>query len=100
MIERWWLAVPTTSQSNEVLFENGQHRDVFKIDEGTLEVTAVSNQPIRTSLQVAGNSVLGRGARGPVPLHLIYEINKLRLSAGQPATLRLSLRVEGRTTND
>jgi hypothetical protein len=100
MIERWWLAVPTTSQSNEVLFENGQRRDVFKIDEGTLEVTAVSNQPIRTSLQVAGNSVLGRGARGPVPLHLIYEINKLRLSAGQPATLRLSLRVEGRTTND
>jgi hypothetical protein len=39
-----------------------------------------------------GDSPLGRGARGPVPLHLVYEAPGVRLTPGDPVTWQLTLR--------
>ena len=35
---------------------------------------------------------LGRGARGPIPLHLIYEARDVRVTPGQPVTWQMTLR--------
>jgi hypothetical protein len=44
------------------------------------------------SVQATGNSPLGRGARGAVPIHLVYEARDVQLTPGQPITWQLTLR--------
>jgi hypothetical protein len=44
------------------------------------------------SVQATGNSPLGRGARGAVPIHLVYEARDVQLTPSQPITWQLTLR--------
>ena len=44
------------------------------------------------SVQATADGPLGRGARGPVPLHLVYEARDVALAPGQPLTWTLTLR--------
>jgi hypothetical protein len=92
-IKRWWVAVPTTAARSEVLFDGGKRRDRLVSDAGTLEVSATADWPLAVSLQAAGGGALGRGARGGVPLHLVYEARDLSLKAGQPVRWRITLKV-------
>jgi hypothetical protein len=43
-------------------------------------------------MQATGDGPLGRGARGPVPLHLVYEARDVALTPGRPSTWTLTLR--------
>jgi hypothetical protein len=94
-VKRWRVAVPTTAARSEVLFDGGQRRDRFVSDSGTLEVSGTADWPLAVSLQAAGGGALGRGARGGVPLHLVYEARDVRLKAGEPARWRITLKAEG-----
>ncbi|MFL6333430.1 MAG: hypothetical protein ACJ754_09005 [Pyrinomonadaceae bacterium] len=91
-LKRWWVAVPTTAARSEVLFDGGQRRDRLVSDVGTLEVSATADWPLAVSVQAAGGGALGRGARGGVPLHLVYEARDVTLKAGRPAHWRITLK--------
>jgi hypothetical protein len=91
-IKRWWVAVPTTAARSEVNFDGGQRHDRFVSDGGTLEVSATADWPLAVSVQAAGGGALGRGARGGVPLHLVYEARDVSLKAGRPARWRITIR--------
>ena len=94
-LRRWWVALPTTAARNEILFDGGQRRDRFTSDSCALEVWATADWPLTVALSAAGDGALSRGARGPVPLHLVYESRGLRLAAGRAARWRVTLKVEG-----
>lgn len=97
-LRRWRVAVPTTAARSEVLLDGGLRRDRFVSDDGRLEVSATADWPMDISIQAAGGGPLGRGARGGVPLHLVYEARDIRLAAGLSARWRVTLKseVEGR----
>jgi hypothetical protein len=91
-VRRWRVAVPTTAARSEVLFDAGRRRDRLVSDDGTLEVSATADWPLAVSVQAPGGGALGRGARGGVPLHLVYEARDVSLKAGEPARWRITLK--------
>jgi hypothetical protein len=92
-IRGWWVAVPTTGERSEMLTSGMQRWDIFHFGQSGLAVAAKANWPLEISLLATGDTALGRGARGPLPLHLIYESRDLRLAPNQNAHWRLSLKV-------
>ena len=93
-VKRWWVAVPTTASSAQTQFKNGQRWDRMKVGESTLAIAANANWPLMTSLKASRDSPLGRGARAPIPLHLIYESRDLQLKPDKPAHWRLIFSLE------
>lgn len=93
-IRRWRLAVPTTSAQVETQWDDNVRADRFTSNEGTLEVKMLeASFPITTKLFATGNSPLGRGVRGAIPLHTIFESNFLHLEAGKQLSFRLRLSI-------
>jgi hypothetical protein len=96
-LRRWWVAVPTTAPQSETQFtREGQRLDRLAADEGMLDVAATADWPLSISLRATRDSPLGRGARGGVPLHLVYETRDLRLNPKRPARWRITLKAEGK----
>jgi hypothetical protein len=94
-IARWRVAVPTTGSSVATDVSEGIRTDTFTWRDGRLGVSVVrSDWPFTISVLAApGDTPLGRGARGAVPLHLRIEADRIALAAGVPAgwTLRLTV---------
>jgi hypothetical protein len=63
----------------------------FGQDRTELSVTGRADWPLKISLLATGDTALGRGARGPIPLHLIYESRDLRLEPNRANTWHLIL---------
>ncbi|HET6979545.1 MAG TPA: hypothetical protein VFI24_24645 [Pyrinomonadaceae bacterium] len=81
MIRRWRLAVPTTYDQVETNVLNGVRTDSFGSDKGSLEVSLTgANFPVKTSIMATGNSALGRGVHGAIPLHLVFEAKDVKAS--------------------
>jgi hypothetical protein len=95
-LRRWWIALPSTATSSEAAFANGQRWDRLREGDAALSVAVKADWPLSVSLLATGNSALGRGARGAVPLHLVYESRDLALTEKQSAHWRLTMRVEGK----
>ena len=94
-LRRWWVAVPTTASRSSVLSEGGRKLYGFSSDGGTLAVSATADWPLSDSVLATGDGPLGRGPRGAVPLHLVYEARGLKLAAGEPARWRITLTAGG-----
>jgi hypothetical protein len=91
-ISRWRLAVPSTYAQVETSVVNNTRVDRFTSAEGRLEVKMLeASFPMTATIFAAGDSPLGRGVRGPIPLHLIFESLKLRVQPGSPLRSRLAL---------
>jgi len=93
LIRRWWVAVPTTGERSEMLMSGTQRWDIFHSREPGLAVAARADWPLEISLLATGDTALGRGARAPLPLHLVYESRDLRLAPNQNAHWRLTMKV-------
>src|SRR5207244_1101732 len=78
-IRRWRVALPTTGDRNELTLAGTQRWDNFMSANSVLSVSGTSDWSMKTSIFATGDSALGRGARGPAPLHLVYESHDLRL---------------------
>ncbi|HEY0725546.1 MAG TPA: hypothetical protein VGD41_16420 [Pyrinomonadaceae bacterium] len=79
MIRRWRLVVPTTHDQVETGIVNGVRVDHFSSAKGTLDVRMFdSNFPLKTSIHATGNSALGRGVHGAIPLHLVFEAKDVK----------------------
>jgi hypothetical protein len=88
-IRRWRLVVPTSATSAE---ETGTGTLVAGPN-GQLSVAVTTPwASILRRVHATGDSRLGRGVRGPVPLHLIYEAPGVSLTPGQPVSWQLTLR--------
>ena len=73
-IRRWRLAVPTTHDQVETEYLNGGRVDHFSSAKGALDVRlSDANFPLKTSILASGNSALGRGVHGAIPLHVVFE---------------------------
>ena len=93
-IRSWRLAVPTTYEHVQTILKNGTRTDRFSSKEGGLEVSMVqASFPLTTELFAAGNSPLGRGVKGAIPLHAVFESHNLRVQPGNPLRTRLALTV-------
>ena len=89
-IRRWWIAVSSTTTHNESSQANGKRMDHFALqDRMNLSINALADWPLKTSLLATGDTALGRGARGAIPLHLIYESRNLLLQPDRAKTWHL-----------
>jgi hypothetical protein len=59
---------------------------------GTLGIVGGTSWATDVSTRATGNDSLGRGARGHIPVHLVFEAHDLRLSPGRPSSWHLTLR--------
>ena len=93
-IRRWWLAVPTTHDKVETDMVRGVRVDHFSSAKGRLDVSVMETGfPFKTSITATGNSVLGRGVHGAIPLHLVVEAENITVSSNNPLKCRISLTV-------
>ena len=90
-IRRWWIAVPTTAAHNESALFSGRRTDRFDLgqDRTELSITGWADWPLNKSLLATGDTPLGRGARGAIPLHLINESRDLRLEPNRARSWHL-----------
>jgi hypothetical protein len=94
-IRRWWLVVPTTYANVETRLVENVRSDLFTSSEGSLEVKMLTSSfPITTSIVAPGNSPLGRGVHGAIPLHLVFESSNPRVvQPNKPLHCSLALTV-------
>lgn len=94
-IRRWWLAVPTSYDTAEPQIEEttGVRVDRFSSRNGRLSIQRYGNFQVRTSIVATGNSALGRGVHGAIPLHLVYEARDLTVMPGKPLRMVVLLHV-------
>ena len=97
MIRRFSMMFTSTgSRVTTSVREGGRRVDRFESPDGPVEVDVMdSSVPLATSLQATGNSALGRGTRGPIPLVLQWQADNLVLQAGASLTWTLRLRAPG-----
>lgn len=92
-IRRWWVAIPTTAAACIPSTQENLRWNRFESPDGALEAAVpTADWPLAESLIAAGDGALGRGARGAVPLHWVFESRDLRLEPNHPVHWRLSLR--------
>ncbi|HKG62149.1 MAG TPA: hypothetical protein VKB05_20485 [Pyrinomonadaceae bacterium] len=73
-IRRWRLAVPSTYDQVETDVIKNARMDRFSSGKRSIEVRMLdANFPLQTSIVASGNSALGRGVHGAIPLHLVFE---------------------------
>jgi hypothetical protein len=95
-VKRWKLVVPTTHSNLETSAINNVRVDRFSSGEESLEVKILNASfPVATRVLATGDSPLGRGVRGAIPLHLVFESSNLRLQPGIPLRCELALTVNG-----
>ncbi|HSC29324.1 MAG TPA: hypothetical protein VLD67_18755, partial [Vicinamibacterales bacterium] len=94
-IRRWRLVLPSTGDRWEATTAAGARRDTIAGREGTLAVSIVnSDWPCPVTGLATGDSAGGRGARGPIPLHLIFEARDIALAPGSARGWTLQLQLE------
>jgi hypothetical protein len=88
-IRNWRMALPSTHDRFEVT--DGAFQ--FASNTGSLEIQMyATNFNPRSSLEATGNGPLGRGVRGAIPLHLVFQAQNIVVSPQKPLTYKLSLR--------
>jgi hypothetical protein len=93
-IRRLWLTIPTRNTHLETLEVRGTRIDRLASNGVTLDVQVVhSDWPLQISAYATGDDSLGRGDRGPIPLHLILESTNVSLTPGISKSWDITLSV-------
>jgi hypothetical protein len=97
MVRRLWMAVPTRSDRIKTSVAVNVRSDRLISKEGTLEVRVLrSDWPVQISAFATGDDPLGRGDRGPIPLHLILETTQnLSFTPGAPQRWEIEYSIAG-----
>ena len=113
-ISRWRLAVPTTYAHVETSLNSKTRSDRFtsnaepvsaglagSLPDNSLEVKMIeAGGPMTTQLLATGDSPLGRGVQGAIPLHLVFESRNLRVQPRKPLRWRLALIVSSNSSQE
>jgi hypothetical protein len=90
-LRRVRIAVPVTGTQHRL--EAGWDR--FTGPEGTLRVAAsFAGADVRSTLEATGSGAAGRGARGPIPFHRVFEADEVSLGPGHSFRSDIQLEVE------
>jgi hypothetical protein len=92
-LNRWWVAVPSTLNRDRQLAGTEQQHLLMDNNSGLL-VTVKADWPVSISAWAPGDSALGRGARQPVLLHLVYESPHLHLPAKKDMHWRMTIKFQ------
>jgi hypothetical protein len=93
-LRRLWIIVPTSGDRSSTRFENHIRTDQFDSPEGSLEASVIAADfPLEASIVATGNSTLGKGNRGAVPLYLELGATNIMLPPGKPMKWTLALKV-------
>jgi hypothetical protein len=91
-VHRLWLTIPSRYDHIETTYLQGARIDRLISEETRLEVQVNnSDLPFDISAYATGNDTLGRGDRGPLPLHLIFQSKSFSLTPAVPKHWELSL---------
>jgi hypothetical protein len=90
-IREWKVAFPSTGSSTTESGSAGGRTYVLKGREGDLKASFKTFDKVRFSLAAAGDSRLGKGVLGPIPLHVIAEAADLKLKKGEQINWELTL---------
>jgi hypothetical protein len=89
-IRRWRMAIPSTNSDIDMeMLKRATIR--FKSPTGTLDVVFGADFPVQAHLVAGGDTAIGRGVHGAIPLHLVYEAENVELKAGSPLKSKLIL---------
>lgn len=88
-IKNWRMAVPSTHDRFEVT--DGVYQFASNSGSLAIQMSATNFNP-RSSLEASGNGPLGRGVRGAIPLHLVFQSQNIVVSPQKPLSYKLSLR--------
>jgi hypothetical protein len=92
-IKKLWFAIPSTATTSLVSFQQGHRVDTLKGPGDSLQVIVDrSSFPLNISLQATGDSALGKGNQGPVPLVLNLEAMDITMVPERDQAWELSLR--------
>jgi hypothetical protein len=90
-VRRIWIAFPSTADRVQTAFQAARS-DRFISREGGIEFRLThSDFSVAAEIKATGDSVLGKGSRGPIPLHLVLESRDLTLKAGKPMGWEIDL---------
>jgi hypothetical protein len=91
-VRRLWLAIPSRYDHLETSYLEGARIDHLISEGKTLGVQIKeSSWPLEISLYATGNAPLGRGDRGPLPVHLTIQTKSFTLTPAIPAQWELAL---------
>jgi hypothetical protein len=91
-IKRFWFAVPSTCTVGVSAADGVSNSYVLKGEGGELQVSLErSSFPLKAWLEATGNSPMGKGSRGAVPLILHLEAKDLVVRPGGDLTWSISL---------
>jgi hypothetical protein len=93
-IKHWKVAIPVTADREHTENKDGVRTNIFDGREGTLAVTVISDWKNYYRLWATGDSKLGKGVLGAIPLHLIYEANDIELKKGQQMSWEVTLELK------
>jgi hypothetical protein len=91
-VRRLWLAIPSRYDHLETLYVKGERIDRLFSEGQTLAIQVKDSPwPMEISAFTTGNAPLGRGDRGPLPLHLILQTQGFTLIPAIPRNWELVL---------
>ena len=92
-VRRWTVLCPSTGGAVTTRLEGGRRVHRFDSPEGVLEVAATAaGFTFAESLEATGDSVLGKGHRGHIPLLLWLQAADVAIEPGRPIGWTLRLR--------
>jgi hypothetical protein len=90
-IKLWKFAFPTTASSATTVIKNGLQTFYLKGREGSTVVTFKVPDGTAIRIVAAGDSKLGKGVLGAIPLHLVAEAENIKLNAGHQLSWEISV---------
>jgi hypothetical protein len=91
-IRRLWLAIPTRNAHLETLGVSGARIDRLTSNGVMLDVQVIhSDWPLQISANATGDDSLGRGDRGAIPLHLVFETKNISFTPGITESWEITL---------
>lgn len=90
-ITRWKFAFPSTASSAYEAFQNGRQTFYMNGREGKSTVTFKVPNGTKIRVLASGDSKLGKGVLGAIPIHLVAEAENVKLAAGRTLTWEISV---------
>jgi hypothetical protein len=92
VVSRFWVVIPSTANVAKTQFEGGIRVDRLNSGDEALQVSIPqSDIPLQISLRATGDSKLGSGSRGPVPLFVDLEARDFAIEPARPLVWTLVL---------
>ncbi len=92
-LRTFWVVVPSTGDACVTHFVDRLRADRCDSPEGSWEAIAKSpDWPLQVSLRATGDTALGRGNRGALPLYLEYEARNIEPRPAKPMRWEIDLR--------